>query len=61
MAASEWINNYVMLEAKRLLLRVPHAPVEQVAREMGFCELPAFSRFFRQHEGQTPSEFRKSR
>lgn len=60
-AASEWINSYVMLEAKRLLLRVPHAPVEQVARELGFCELPSFSRFFRQHEGQTPSEFRKSR
>ena len=60
-AASEWINNYVMLEAKRLLLRVPHAPVEQVARELGFCELASFSRFFRQHEGQTPSGFRKSR
>ena len=34
-------------------------PIQQVALQMGFTELSAFSRFFKTNAGVTPREYRE--
>jgi len=57
-AASEWINHYIVIEAKWMLLHERQKSIQQIAHELGFSELASFSRFFKHIEGITPSEFR---
>jgi AraC-like DNA-binding protein len=47
-----------MLEARRLLYYTK-LPIKEVAYEIGFDDIQAFSRFFRKHEGMPPSRFRE--
>ncbi|MBO5614250.1 MAG: AraC family transcriptional regulator [Prevotella sp.] len=58
MYAHEWINNYTIIQAKRLLLHERHLSVQQVARRIGFTDQAVFSRFFRHITGITPSQYR---
>ncbi|GAB3710446.1 AraC family transcriptional regulator [Spirosoma flavus] len=48
----------IVLEAKRLLVYTTQS-VKEIGFTLGFEEPTNFSRFFRQHVGQTPAEFRK--
>lgn len=57
--ALTWINNYVMIQSKSMLRHMQQMPIQQVALQMGFTELSAFSRFFKTNEGVTPSEYRE--
>jgi len=57
MAASEWINRYVMVEAKWLLRT--QKTIQQIALHLGFTEQGSFSRFFKKYEGITPTAFRE--
>jgi AraC family transcriptional activator of pobA len=52
------IHERVEAEAKRLLLYTPKS-AKEVADILGFEDLATFSRFFRQHTGQSISEYRK--
>jgi len=56
-AASEWINRYIIVEAKWLLRK--QYTIKQVAHYLGFSEQASFSRFFKMHTGMTATEFRE--
>jgi AraC-like DNA-binding protein len=57
--ASEWINRYILVEAKWMLNHNIQKSVQQIANMLGFSEQASFSRFFKQNEGISPSEFRE--
>lgn len=52
------IHDRKMLEARRLLYYT-NLPIKEVAYEIGFDDIQAFSRFFRKHEGVPPRRFRE--
>lgn len=56
-SALEMINERIMLEIKRLLLRTD-CNISEIACKLGFNEVSYFSRFFKQNTGITPHEFR---
>lgn len=56
--AKEFIDRRIMLEAQRLLAH-GHAPVNQVARTLGFDDASNFVKFFHQRTGVTPATFRR--
>jgi AraC-like DNA-binding protein len=55
--ASYWIQQEIMLEAKRML-RYTALDVKQIAFDLGYADHAYFSRFFRKHTGVTATEFR---
>lgn len=55
-AASEWINRYIIVEAKWLLRT--QKTIQQIAYQLGFSEQASFSRFFKMNTGMTATEFR---
>ncbi|MGW1838131.1 helix-turn-helix transcriptional regulator [Streptomyces sp. NPDC002067] len=55
--AKRFLDDRVLLEAKRLLIHTSLAP-SAIGERTGFAHPTAFSSFFRQHTGMTPSEFR---
>lgn len=59
LAASEWINRYVMVEAKWLLRTERQKSIQQIAHHLGFTEQASFSRFFKGYEGLSPRDFRE--
>ena len=46
-----------MLEAKRQL-KYTDNPIQEIAYELNFKDVPSFSHFFHSHEGRPPSKFR---
>lgn len=55
--ASELIDEFVVLEARRYLLATSNQ-VNQIAYLLGFEDSSYFIRFFRKHTGQSPDAFR---
>jgi len=55
----EWINSYVILEAKHYLMHTK-LPVKVIAYELRFVNQMDFYRYFQRHTGMTPSEYRSS-
>lgn len=60
-SAAKWINEVIILHAKRLLYTRRNMTVQQVAFELGFKENATFCRFFKEQTGLRPSEYRKNR
>jgi AraC-like DNA-binding protein len=60
LTVKQLVDQRALLEAKRLLAH-DTAPVHAVGRAVGFAEPTTFTRFFRQHTGVTPLEFRNAR
>ncbi len=58
-SASQWINNYVIVQAKWMLQHEHHKTVQQIANHLGFSEQASFSRFFKFHNGMSPTEYRE--
>ena len=56
LSASEFVRNIRMEQAARLL-RERHTNVSQVAYSVGFSSLGTFTKVFKQHFGQPPSEY----
>lgn len=56
--ASEWITQYLVDEAKTLLLDGHHSST-QVADELGFPSASYFLRFFKRETGMTPMQFQR--
>ena len=52
--------NEVKLSCAKELLMNPEFSVSLVAKSTGFDDVIAFSRFFKQHTGVSPSEYRKA-
>lgn len=57
--ATEIITNRVILEAKRMLIN-PKKSVSQIADDLQFINYSYFSKLFRKHTGNSPSDFRES-
>ncbi len=55
--ATEWINGYVILEAK-VLLRKKDINIKEVCSLLNFSNQSFFAKYFKQHTGLTPKEFR---
>lgn len=58
-SASEWIHRYVMLEAKSLL-RSTNMTIQQISDELNFTSQSFFGKYFKQHEGMSPKDYRNS-
>jgi len=56
--ASFWIHKKTITESKRLLLQ-KDMPLKEISTALEFQRASHFDRFFKEHEGITPSEFRK--
>jgi len=54
------INDRVILEAKRLLLYSDKS-THEIAQELGYKDPAHFSKFFKKHEGLSPTVFRKKK
>ncbi len=52
------IQDRIHIEAKRQLLFTQKI-IKEIAFELGFEDIPSFSRFFKNKEGQSPKEFRE--
>lgn len=55
----QYIHDRKMLEARRLL-QYTDRTVKDITFEIGFEDIQTFSRFFKKHEGVSPSEFRNA-
>lgn len=57
--AGEWIDDYVMLEAKALL-RSEKYSIQQVSDMLNFPNQSFFGKFFKRHAGVSPKDYRRS-
>jgi AraC-like DNA-binding protein len=55
--AGEWIHQRIILEAKRLLFHSQHN-VKEIAAELNYDDPSYFSKYFRNHTGLTPEQYR---
>lgn len=58
-ASSHWIQNEILLEAKRLLFHT-QLNTKEIAFALHYEDHAYFSRFFKKNEGITPLDFRKN-
>lgn len=56
---STLINEYVVLEAKRLLLATSNQ-IQQIADLLGYEDVSYFVRYFKKHTNYSPEAFRKN-
>lgn len=57
-SAAEWIDNYVILEAKNLL-RYSGKNVQQIAYELNFSNQSSFGKYFKHLTGMSPTKFQR--
>lgn len=57
--AVEWIERYVILEAK-VLLKSSNLNIQQISDELNFPSQSFFGKYFKKQTGQSPKEFRNS-
>lgn len=57
--ATEWINNFVILECMALL-RTNGISVKDVCNKMNFPNQSFFAKYFKQHTGKTPKEYKQN-
>lgn len=60
-SAAQWINEILILHAKRLLTTRRDLNIQQIAFELGFKGNANFCRFFKDQTGLRPSEYRRER
>lgn len=58
-SAAEWIDEFVVLEAKNLL-RFSGKNVQQIAYELNFNNQSSFGKYFKHLTGMSPTEYQKS-
>lgn len=56
--ALEWINSYVTIQAKSLLRHKRQMTIQQIADHLGFPDQAAFSRYFKNTTGMSPTEYK---
>lgn len=57
-SAKEWIVEYTIIELKALL-RDSNLEIKEIALRTNFQSNSVMTRFFREHTGMTPSEYRE--
>ena len=56
---NEWIDSYVTIEL-RMLLRNTQKSIKEIAQEMNFSNQSFLGKYFKEHTGMSPSEYRRS-
>lgn len=56
--AGEWIDNFVVFEAKSLL-RSSQKNIQEIADELNFANQSFFGKYFKHYTGMSPKEYRK--
>lgn len=56
---NEWIDNYVIMEA-RVLLKNTTKSIKEIAEELHFPNQSFLGKYFREHVGVSPKQYRKS-
>ena len=59
-SAPDWIDSYVILEAKHML-RYSDSTIKEIVFRLNFPNQSVFYKFFKAHTGITPSEYRRNR
>lgn len=57
--APQWIESYVMLEAKHLL-KYSHMSIKEIVYRLNFPNQSVFYKYFKAHTGMTPTDYRNS-
>ncbi|MDR0790461.1 MAG: helix-turn-helix domain-containing protein [Bacteroidales bacterium] len=57
-SANDWIDEYVILEAKALL-KSSRLTIQQIAEELNFADQSIFGKYFKRVEGVSPKEYRR--
>ena len=57
--AGEWIDNFVILEA-RALLKSSEMSVQEIAEYLHFANQSFFGQYFKHYVGMSPKEYRRS-
>ena len=60
MNPSEWIERYIITQARQLIESDPKITVDRLSAELGFCEPSAFHHFFKRVTGQTPRQYKEA-
>ena len=58
-SAGEWIDSYVVMEAKTML-RMTELTILQISEELNFANQSFFGKYFKQHTGISPVQYRRS-
>ena len=58
-SAPDWIDSFVILEAKNML-KYSDASIKEIVYKLNFVNQSVFYKFFKNHTGMTPSEYRNS-
>ncbi|MCM1176816.1 MAG: helix-turn-helix domain-containing protein [Bacteroidales bacterium] len=58
-SAPDWIDSFVILEAKNML-KYSNMPIKGIVAKLNFPNQSVFHKFFKAHVGMTPSEYRNS-
>ena len=58
-SAPDWIDAYVVLEAKNLL-RYSGKSIKEIVQDLNFPSQSVFYKYFKSHTGLTPSEYRNA-
>lgn len=58
-SAPDWIDAFVILEAKNML-KYSNIPIKGIVAKLNFPNQSVFHKFFKAHVGMTPSEYRNS-
>lgn len=56
--AGDWIENYVIMEAK-VLLKTTDLTIQEIAVNLNFANQSFFGKYFKHHTGVSPSAYRK--
>jgi len=54
----QYIQERIMLEARRLLIYTDKT-IKEIAYELGYDDIPSFSRFFKKKQGLSPSDYKE--
>jgi len=57
-SVSQWIDNYVVLEAKSLL-KTSNLTIQQISDELSFANQSFFGKFFKRITGMSPKEYKQ--
>lgn len=55
--AGEWIENYIIMEAK-VLLKTSDLTIQEIATKLNFTNQSSFGKYFKHQTGKSPSEYR---
>jgi AraC family transcriptional regulator, transcriptional activator of pobA len=59
MSANEWVDSYVILEAKALL-KSTNKTIQQISEELNFPSQSFFGKYFKRHVGVSPKDYKKN-